>query len=89
MGGEGTWSLAAAHPSRWAVIVPLCPSENPSAVTKLKHIPCWCFQGDADGVDTLNATRRMVQAIDPLAVESPTSNTPASATETRCHALVD
>jgi predicted peptidase len=63
MGGEGTWSLAAVHPSRWAAIVPLCPSENRSAATKLKHIPCWCFQGDRDGIDTLNATRRMVQAI--------------------------
>jgi len=63
MGGEGTWSLAAAHPSRWAAIVPLCPSENRSAVTKLKHIPCWCFQGDADVIYTVNAARRMVQAI--------------------------
>ncbi len=24
MGSEGTWSLAAAHSTRWAAIVPLC-----------------------------------------------------------------
>lgn len=63
MGGEGTWSLAAAHPHRWAAIVPMCPGERKAAVAKLKDIPCWCFQGDADVIDTVNAVRRMIQAI--------------------------
>ena len=28
MGGFGTWSLAAAHPDKWAAIVPICGGGN-------------------------------------------------------------
>lgn len=63
MGGEGTWSLAAAHPKRWAAIVPLCGGGDPKAAVKIKHIPCWCFHGDADKMIEVQQSRRMVRAL--------------------------
>ena len=30
MGGFGTWSLAAAHPERWAAIAPICGGGDPN-----------------------------------------------------------
>jgi predicted peptidase len=63
MGGEGTWSLAAAHPERWAAIVPLCGGGDPSVAAKFKDIPCWCFHGDADPVIEVEQSRRMIRAL--------------------------
>src|SRR5262249_29924709 len=63
MGGEGTWSLAAAHPGRWAAIVPICGGGDPKVAPKIKDIPCWCFQGDADRVISVNLSRVMVRAL--------------------------
>lgn len=63
MGGEGVWSLAAAFPQTFAAIIPICPSENLTVASKLKDIPCWCFQGDADAPNTVASTRRMLLAI--------------------------
>jgi predicted peptidase len=48
MGGYGTWSNSAAHPDRWAAIVPICGGGNPKDAAKIKDIPCWNFHGDAD-----------------------------------------
>jgi predicted peptidase len=62
MGGEGTWSLAAAHPERWAAIVPICGGGDPRTAAKFKDVPCWCFQGDADrGV--VGQSRAMIRAL--------------------------
>ena len=63
MGGEGVWSIAAAHPDRFAAIVPICPSANLRVAPMLKDMPCWCFQGDADAANTLADTRKMLLAI--------------------------
>jgi predicted peptidase len=60
MGGEGTWSLAAAHPDRWAAIVPLCGGGDPRTAAKIKGIPCWCFHGDADQPER---SREMIRAL--------------------------
>jgi predicted peptidase len=60
MGGEGTWSLAAAHPDRWAAIVPLCGGGDPRTATKIKGIPCWCFHGEADQPEQ---SRAMIRAL--------------------------
>jgi thiol-disulfide isomerase/thioredoxin/acetyl esterase/lipase len=62
MGGEGTWSLAAAYPDRWSAIVPLCGGGNPETVPRFSHIPCWCFQGEADEY-TAVLSREMVRAL--------------------------
>jgi predicted peptidase len=63
MGGEGTWSLAAAHPDRWAAIVPVCGSGDPQIAAKIKDIPCWCFHGDADTLIPAAASREMIRAL--------------------------
>jgi predicted peptidase len=63
MGGFGTWSLAAAHPDKWAAIVPICGGGNPKDAEKIKSIPCWCFHGDADGAVPVQKSRDMVEAL--------------------------
>jgi predicted peptidase len=61
MGGGGTWSLAAAYPDRWAAIVPICGGGDPDKAAAIKHLPCWCFVGDKDGV--VNNSRAMIKAL--------------------------
>jgi thiol-disulfide isomerase/thioredoxin/predicted esterase len=63
MGGEGTWSLAAAQPYRWSAIVPICHGWKTSMAARLKDLPCWCFHGDADRVILVERSREMVRAI--------------------------
>lgn len=63
MGGYGTWSLAAAHPERWAAIAPICGGGDPKQAAKIKNIPCWCFHGDADKAVPVARSRDMVQAL--------------------------
>lgn len=62
MGGEGTWSLAAAHPKRWAAIVPICGGGDAKTAPKIKDTPCWCFQGDADK-GFVGRSRIMIKAL--------------------------
>ena len=61
LGGSGTWSLAAAHPDKWAAIAPICGSADPETVSKIKHIPTWCFCGDKDG--GIDKNRAMIKAL--------------------------
>jgi len=63
MGGFGTWSLAAAHPDRWAAIAPICGGGNPKNAEKIKDIPCWCFHGAADKTVSAENSRTMINAI--------------------------
>lgn len=63
MGGYGTWSLAAKYPDRWAAIVPICGGGNPQDAAKIKHIPCWCFHGDADKAVKVERSRDMIKAL--------------------------
>jgi predicted peptidase len=63
LGGFGTWSIAAAHPDRWAAIVPVCGGGNPKTVEKIKDIPCWCFHGDADTAVRVKRSREMIEAL--------------------------
>lgn len=61
MGGSGTWSLAAAHPTKWAAIAPICGKGDPETASKIKHLPIWVHCGDQDkGVE---ANRAMVKAL--------------------------
>src|SRR5687768_14664468 len=43
MGGAGTWSIAAAHPDRWAAIVPICGRGDAENAEKIKDVPVWGF----------------------------------------------
>ena len=61
LGGSGTWSLAAAHPDKWAAIVPICGGGDPATAAKIKHIPCWGFCGDKDGL--VEGMRSMIKAL--------------------------
>jgi predicted peptidase len=63
MGGFGTWSLAAAHPDRWAAIVPVCGGGDPKAAEKIKDIPTWVFHGDQDNAVPVQRSRDMVAAL--------------------------
>jgi thiol-disulfide isomerase/thioredoxin len=72
MGGEGTWSLAAAHPKRWAAIVPICGGGDPGIAPRIKHIPCWCFHGDADNPElSRSMIRALARIIQPESNEEP------------------
>ncbi len=63
MGGFGTWSLAAAHPDRWAAIAPVCGGGNTADAAKIKNLPCWCFHGDADTAVKVDLSRQMIEAL--------------------------
>ncbi len=63
MGGSGTWSLAAAHPDKWAAIAPICGRGDPETASKIKNIPTWCFCGDQDNAKLVEANRDMIKAL--------------------------
>jgi predicted peptidase len=63
LGGHGTWSLAAAHPDRWAAIVPICGWGDTATADKIKDIPCWGFIGDKDNAKLVDSTRAMIAAL--------------------------
>ncbi len=63
MGGAGAWEIAAAHPDRFAAVVPVCGRGKPEAAASLKDHPLWTFVGDADADRTVQNTREMVSAL--------------------------
>jgi predicted peptidase len=63
MGGSGTWSIAAAHPNRWAAIVPICGVGDPNDAPKTKAIPTWSFVGDKDNERVVNSMKDMTDAL--------------------------
>lgn len=64
MGGYGTWSLATAHPNKWAAIAPICGGGDPAAAESIKHIPCWCFHGAEDKAVPVGRSREMIKALE-------------------------
>jgi len=62
-GGTAVWYHAAKQPQRWAAIVPVAGKGLPDLAPQIKHIPCWCFHGAADGVAPVADTRRMIAAL--------------------------
>lgn len=63
MGGYGTWSFAAAHPNKWAAIVPVCGGGDATTAAKFKDVPCWCFHGDADNAVKVTESRAFIKAL--------------------------
>ena len=63
MGGSGSWSLAAAHPERWAAIAPICGSGDSGNVSKIKSLPIWFFCGDKDNAKLVDNNRTMAKAL--------------------------
>jgi predicted peptidase len=63
MGGYGSWTLAAAHPDRFAAVVPICGGGDPAKAAELKNLPIWVFHGDQDKAVPLERSQEMVAAI--------------------------
>lgn len=63
LGGQGTWSLAAHAPQRFAALAPVCGRSNPADAGKLKDHPIWVFHGDRDEVVPLSESAGMVEAL--------------------------
>jgi predicted peptidase len=63
MGGFGTWALAAAHPEKFAAIVPICGGGNTSDARKLAKLPIWVFHGAKDETVSPERSKSMVRAI--------------------------
>jgi predicted peptidase len=64
MGGCGCWRMAAAHPGRFAAMIPICGSGVPAQQAPvLKSLPVWVFHGAADHQTPVEGSRAMVQAI--------------------------
>jgi predicted peptidase len=63
MGGFGTWSIAAAHPERWAAIAPICGGGSVKDAEKIKGIPTWVFHGDKDTAVKVERSREMIEAL--------------------------
>jgi predicted peptidase len=63
MGGYGTWSLACAHPDRFAAIVPICGKGETWQASSLKHVPIWAFHGAKDTVVAPQGSKEMVAAV--------------------------
>lgn len=63
MGGFGTWSLAQAHPERFAAIAPVCGGGIARTACKLKDIPVWAFHGAKDPVVRVEESKKMVDAV--------------------------
>jgi predicted peptidase len=64
MGGMGTWSIAAAHPDRWAAIVPICGPGDAKTAEKIKDIPTWGFVGDKDSEKIVSGMKGMIEALE-------------------------
>ncbi|MCH8047758.1 MAG: prolyl oligopeptidase family serine peptidase [Planctomycetes bacterium] len=63
LGGYGSWTLAAAHPERFAAVVPICGGGDPKDAERLKTLPIWVFHGDKDGAVPFSRSQQMVDAI--------------------------
>ncbi|MEW6157185.1 MAG: prolyl oligopeptidase family serine peptidase [Verrucomicrobiota bacterium] len=71
MGGYGTWSLALAHPDRFAAIAPICGGgstlqillPDPQKAQALRQLPVWAFHGAKDKLVVQEETERMIQAL--------------------------
>ena len=68
MGGGGTWTLAAAHPERFAAIAPVCgafraPEGSKAAAERIKGIPVWVFHGAKDTTVPIARSEEMVKAL--------------------------
>jgi len=68
MGGFGTWHLAAAYPSKFAAIVPICGGTDPyigfpDRIQVLKDVPAWVFHGAQDDIVPLEKSQELVDVL--------------------------
>jgi predicted peptidase len=70
MGGFGTWDLAAAHPEKFAAIVPICGGGSPEDAKKIKDLPIWVFHGAKDRAVPAARSEAMVKALKEAGAEN-------------------
>jgi predicted peptidase len=63
MGGAGTWHMIAQRPRFFAAAVPVCGLPDFSTASIVKDVPIWNFHGDADDIEPVATSRRMIEAI--------------------------
>ncbi len=63
MGGMGTWSVAMAHPDRFAAIVPICGARRHQDRREDQEPAVWAFHGDADTAVKVEGSRDMIDAV--------------------------
>lgn len=63
MGGDGTWSLAARSPNRFAAIAPICGEGKAEYAKKLAKMPIWAFHGDNDRVVPLEKAQVLIDSV--------------------------
>lgn len=71
MGGYGSWSLAVAHPERFAAVAPICGGGDIVRVLlaegakaeALRSLPVWAFHGGKDNVVKVAESERMVATL--------------------------
>jgi len=63
MGGAGTWHMIAQRPTFFAAAVPVCGLPDFSTAPIMKDVPIWNFHGDADDVEPVATSRRMIDVI--------------------------
>ncbi|HWH69700.1 MAG TPA: prolyl oligopeptidase family serine peptidase [Candidatus Sulfotelmatobacter sp.] len=64
MGGYGTWTLAAAHPEKFAAVAPICGGGTPADASKLAKLPIWVFHGAKDPTVPIARSKEMVEALE-------------------------
>jgi predicted peptidase len=63
MGGYGTWGLAMTYPDLFAAVAPICGGGIPESAMIIRDIPVWAFHGAEDPAVPLEASQRMVDAL--------------------------
>jgi predicted peptidase len=68
MGGNGSWHLAAAYPSMFAAVVPICGWSDPllgfpERIKVLRDVPVWAFHGAEDEVIPLQRSQELVDVL--------------------------
>ncbi len=79
MGGYGAWSLAIAHPEKFAAVIPICGGGDtlhlalarlnyltPKTTAELKSLAVWAFHGAKDTVIPLSESEHMISALKAL-----------------------
>ena len=66
-GGQGTWTLGAAHADTFAAVAPVCGyvrRMDPAELARnLRRMPSWSFHGEDDPIVPVQETRKMHAAL--------------------------
>jgi predicted peptidase len=63
MGGAGTWHVLAQRPDLFAAGIPVCGRADLATLPRLKNVPIWNFHGVADETESIETSRRIIEAL--------------------------